>query len=153
MPTGQGVYRKFNDTKQGHETFYTPRALFSVRQGESYRLRVIDNGVSACPITVSVSGHVLSVIASDGSPFEPVEVDAFMMAAGERYDFILTANKSVDNYWLMVQEVSDCGEGERKRLPQQLAIVRYIGAPEDVPTKKPSNVTTGKVKLVCLTFF
>ncbi|XP_064615588.1 uncharacterized protein LOC135479627 [Liolophura sinensis] len=141
---GQGVYRKFKETKQAQETFYTPRAVFSVRHGESYRFRVIDNGVSACPITVSVSGHVLSIIASDGNPFEPLEVDAFMMAAGERFDFILTANRDVGNYWLMVQEVPDCGEGERKRLPQQLAIVRYIGASENEPTEPPTNVTTGK---------
>ena len=34
------------------------------------------------------------MIASDGNPFEPFTADSFNIFAGERYDFILYADKT-----------------------------------------------------------
>jgi FtsP/CotA-like multicopper oxidase with cupredoxin domain len=57
---------------------------FSVKKGKRYRFRVISNGLLNCPIRISVEGHRLLMIASDGQPFKPVPVDAFNLVNGER---------------------------------------------------------------------
>ena len=38
----------------------------------------------------------MMVIASDGSPFEPFVADSFNIFAGERYDFVLVADKTAN---------------------------------------------------------
>ena len=49
-----------------------------------YRFRVISPGFTLCPISVSIDNHTLTMIASDGSPFRPVEVQSVVLEPGER---------------------------------------------------------------------
>ena len=49
-----------------------------------YRFRIISPGFTLCPISVSIDNHRLTMIASDGSPFRPVEVESFVLHPGER---------------------------------------------------------------------
>ncbi|RUS74771.1 hypothetical protein EGW08_017469, partial [Elysia chlorotica] len=88
---GMGAHQEFKD---GNSTFYTPRASFTVQGGKKYRFRVISAAILNCPIQISVDGHTMMVIASDGSPFEPFVADSFNIFAGERYDFVLVADKT-----------------------------------------------------------
>ena len=72
-----------------------------------------------CPlglIQVSIDNHTLNMIASDGNPFEKVEVESFNIFAGERYDFVLNASMPVGNYWVRVRGLADCGVKQAKQV-------------------------------------
>ncbi|XP_059153746.1 uncharacterized protein LOC131939461 [Physella acuta] len=116
----------------------TPLEVFRVTPGKRYRFRVASNGILNCPLTVSVDGHVLEVIASDGQPVKPVAVKAFVIFAGERYDFVLTANQSVGQYLLRVQGQLDCGPAFNNAT--QTAIVIYDGAEDNKTVANPPPV-------------
>ena len=62
----------------------TPFSTFHVRSGFRYRFRVTSPGFTLCPIEVSVENHTLTLIASDTSNLEPVEVNSFILHEGER---------------------------------------------------------------------
>ncbi|KAH9505403.1 hypothetical protein Btru_057180 [Bulinus truncatus] len=122
---GKGEYVKtFNATTGLNIT--TPRETFTVKPGKRYRFRVASNGILNCPLLISVDNHTLEIIASDGQPVEPLVVDAFNIFAGERYDFILTANQTVGNYLMRVRGMLDCDA--RFKDANQTAILHYEGA-------------------------
>ena len=64
---------------------------FEVKRGERVRFRVINAG-GATVFRVAVQGHKLMLTHSDGFPLQQMEVDAFEISPGERYDFLITAN-------------------------------------------------------------
>ena len=68
------------------EKAHTPPEVFTVRANRRYRFRVISNGIQNCPIRISVDNHVITIIATDGTPVDPVEVDSFNLFAGERLE-------------------------------------------------------------------
>ena len=106
---------------------YMPLATFDVDAGKRYRFRVASNAYLNCPFTVSVQGHKMLMIASDGAPFEGVPVSNFVIHAGERYDFVLHANATPGNYYLMVRGMLDCGAAFTKA--RQAGIIHYKGQP------------------------
>ena len=69
-----------------------PLTTVEVGNGETIRLRLI-NGSSTFTFRYQVDGHPLTVIASDGSPIQPVVVDSLFFAPGERYDVLLKAQQ------------------------------------------------------------
>ncbi|XP_041365213.1 laccase-2-like [Gigantopelta aegis] len=115
-----------------NETTHIPYSVFDVKQGHRYRFRVISNAAQNCPMQVSVDNHTLLVIALDGSPIQPEPFDVINIFGGERIDFVLSANQSVGNYWLRVTGDGSCGFYFLRAMT--LAILRYTGAPEVVPT-------------------
>lgn len=50
------------------------------------------------------------MIASDGSPFEPLVVDCFYSTSGERFDFILTptTDRSISELTMRVRALGAC---------------------------------------------
>ncbi|XP_070173598.1 uncharacterized protein [Littorina saxatilis] len=120
--------------KAGQEAF-TPREEFTVQPNGRYRFRVMSNGILNCPIKISIDNHMISIIATDGTPVEPMQVDSFNIFAGERYDFILTADQPVNNYWIKVRGLADCDE--KFKHAKTNAILRYQGAPLEQPTQPP----------------
>ncbi|XP_060581710.1 uncharacterized protein LOC132738260 [Ruditapes philippinarum] len=126
---GKGVFHEFFDSTS-NTTSYTPVEIFHVTQGKRYRFRTISNGILNCPLQISIDGHTLTMIASDGSPFEKIEVNSFIIFAGERFDFVLNASQPVGNYWIRVRGLGVCGFSKVK----QVAILRYAGAPDEEPT-------------------
>ena len=56
------------------------------------------------------------MIASDGNPFEAVDVDSFNIFAGERYDFVLDASMPVGNYWVRARGFEDCTDKQAKQV-------------------------------------
>ncbi|XP_013415315.1 laccase-4-like [Lingula anatina] len=139
---GKGAFEPYTDDKS-NRTIYTPYAVFNVTQGKRYRFRVASNGILNCPIQISVDGHNMTAITSDGKPFDPIEIESFNIFAGERYDFVLNANARVDNYWIRVVGLADCANKKAK----QVAILRYNGAPiEDpkAPTDYENMMRSGK---------
>jgi multicopper oxidase len=77
------------------ENSEAPLATVKIKRGETLRLRLI-SGASTYQFRFQIDGHPLTVIASDGAPMKPVEVDSLILSPGERYDVLLkgTGNKS-----------------------------------------------------------
>ncbi|XP_071124881.1 uncharacterized protein [Mytilus edulis] len=126
---GKGAFQKFT-TRTGGEV-YTPFEVFTIDSGRRYRFRLISNGLLFCPKHISIDDHNFTVIATDGTPIEPIEVESLIMYNGERYDIIINGDQPVDNYWMRVVGLADC----EVKNASQLAIIRYRGANETDPSE------------------
>ena len=60
----------------------TPREIFKVKSGFRYRFRLIDAGVTYCPMQFSIDNHKLTVISTDGNSVMPTEVEAIVLYPG-----------------------------------------------------------------------
>jgi FtsP/CotA-like multicopper oxidase with cupredoxin domain len=79
--------------------------VFTVEEGGVYRFRLI-GAQNQYAYKFSIDEHNLTVIATDGYLIEPVEAQFVILHTGERYDFLLTANKPSpprDDYWIRVE--------------------------------------------------
>lgn len=114
------------------ETEHTPYEVFIVDKGFRYRFRTINSGFLNCPLEISIDNHTMEVIASDGHYFDPVRVDSFVTYAGERFDFVVTGDQPIGNYWIRIRGLMDCDERFLKA--HQGAILRYNGAVVDEPS-------------------
>lgn len=140
-----GKGRFFNSESNAYNE--APVEVFKVKSGKQYRFRVINVG-ALYPWDVSVDGHKLTVIATDGFDIEPQTADSFIINAGERFDFILSANQTVGNYWMRAKTL------ESNRNTSVEAIVRYEGASEtDLPTSSPRECKANDKCLVVNCFF
>ncbi|KAJ7913037.1 laccase 2 precursor [Mycena leptocephala] len=80
----------------------TPLAVVSVIAGKRYRFRLVS--MSCDPNWIfSIDGHSMTIIEVDGVNHKPLTVDSIQIFAGQRYSFVLTANKPVSNYWIRAQ--------------------------------------------------
>ncbi|KAK7104785.1 uncharacterized protein [Littorina saxatilis] len=119
-----GRGRFYNRTSPSPQVQYqTPLDIIEVEQGKQYRFRVIAAG-AIYPFRVSVQGHRIGVKATDGHDFEEVAAESFVINPGERYDFILTANKSVDEYMILAETL----EIDTTVRHVAEAVLRYKGA-------------------------
>ena len=134
-------------TKAGKDVLL---AEFKVEPNARYRFRVINAGVNFCPMVFSIDGHNMTLIATDGYPIDPVEVESFVSNPGERYDFVLNTNKDVKNYWIKVKGEGNCAFHDLF----QRAVLRYGGAKNELNSKSNMiyNDTTriGRVRQVAL---
>nr|BAA28668.1 bilirubin oxidase [Trachydermella tsunodae] len=105
-------------------------AVISVTQGKRYRFRLIS--LSCDPFhTFSIDGHDLTIIEADSVNTEPLVVDAIPIFAGQRYSFVLSAVKDIDNYWIRADPnfgTTGFASGINS------AILRYDGAAPIEPT-------------------
>jgi len=63
------------------------------------RFRLVGALTSHCPVIVSVEGHQLTVVASDGQEVEPELVSSLTISNGERFDFLIsTEGKEAKSY-------------------------------------------------------
>ncbi|KAF7995608.1 hypothetical protein HCN44_006715 [Aphidius gifuensis] len=118
---------------KNNQTFNIPKKIFHVDKNKKYRFRVIFNSPIYCPVQVSIDDHKLLVIASETGEIEPVEVDSFMLNAGERYDFVLNANKKPKNYWIRYRGLGDCLKKNIKA--SEVAVLHY----NEVENNEPSE--------------
>lgn len=102
-----------------------PLRDFKVQEGKSYRFRVI-NAASVYSYRVSVDGHNITIIASDGKMVVPVEVESFWVHPGERFDFLLEATARKGKY--LIRGVA---EDAINPIPAE-AVLHYFGARPDV---------------------
>ena len=78
----------------------TRLSIFTVECGKIYRFRLI-GAQSLYSYSFSIAGHKLTVVGTDGYWINPVEeVDYIMIHPGERYDFLLRANATINDYWM-----------------------------------------------------
>ncbi|XP_071848945.1 uncharacterized protein [Apostichopus japonicus] len=122
------------------EPFFTPRYVLYVERFRRYRLRLINNGFTACPLQVTIDSHELLLIAADGRPIQATSCDGIFMTSGERFDVVIHANQTIGNYWVRLlgleYECSTCKE---------FAILRYKGAPETFPLLPESPTAMPKL--------
>lgn len=68
---------------------------FDVEPGKRYRFRLIGS-MSQTILRFSIDHHKLYVMSTDGYLTQPFETDVLIMHVGERYDFILKADKNIE---------------------------------------------------------
>ncbi|XP_059140381.1 uncharacterized protein LOC131928383 [Physella acuta] len=127
---GRGEYQGYLN-KTTNETTFTPRSSFTVTPGKKYRFRLISAGIANCPIQFSIDDHTMNVIASDGNYLKPFITDSITINGGERFDFILFADKTsaLRQYWIRTRGYNNCANFKAG----QTAILKYDGAPNELP--------------------
>lgn len=73
---------QFRDPNTGFVT-NTPLEIFTITPGRKYRFRLINAFASVCPAQITFEGHGLTVIATDGEPVRPVQVNTIISFSGE----------------------------------------------------------------------
>ncbi|XP_013416914.1 laccase-2 [Lingula anatina] len=89
-----------------------------------YRFRMISNSVQYA-YRVFIDDHPLTVVASDGFEMEPVEVQSLLINPGERYDFLITADRPNAAYWLRAESLVTDPATNTPLKQQVLAILQY----------------------------
>ncbi|XP_033746713.1 laccase-25-like [Pecten maximus] len=112
-----GRSRYYNKSGQHNEA---PLSVFSVERGTTYRFRVIHVG-ALYPIRISIDKHPLTLVASDGYDFQPVEAESFIINPGERYDFNINTDQVTGNYWIRAETLE-------VNAHKSEAVLRYTGA-------------------------
>ncbi|KIY68879.1 multicopper oxidase [Cylindrobasidium torrendii FP15055 ss-10] len=104
-------------------------AVIRVEQGKRYRFRLIN--MSCAPNYVfSIDNHGFDIIEVDGENTLPLTVDSVQVFAGQRYSIVVTANQTVDNFWIRASPNEgplDFDGGINS------AVLRYEGASEEEP--------------------
>jgi iron transport multicopper oxidase len=126
-----------------------PLAVISVQRDRRYRFRLVS--ISCDPNYVfSIDGHVMTIIEVDSVNVTPLNVDSIQIFAGQRYSFILNANRPTANYWIRANpNVGTTGFAGGVNS----AILRYIGAPnaDPVSTQVPNSAPLLETNLHPLT--
>ncbi|CAD0087107.1 unnamed protein product [Aureobasidium mustum] len=118
-------------------------AQMTLTKGKRHRLRLINTSVDNA-IRVKLDGHNLTVIAADFIPTKPLTgQDWILLAVGQRYDVIFTANQTPGNYFFRAEAATDCFSGNNKG---GRALFTYSGVTAANPTDSnevpPSNGCT-----------
>ncbi|XP_077975451.1 uncharacterized protein LOC120332721 [Styela clava] len=137
---GKGVFKEFYNSTD-NSTHFTPREVFIVERNKRYRFRTISNAVLFCPYEITIDGHELNIIASDGADIKPYLVTSLVVHGGERFDFVVNASQDISNYWIRIQGMADC------RNQSQRAILRYQGAGTEDPVTSSDLITSSKLQL------
>ncbi|KAL1593552.1 laccase, multicopper oxidase, benzenediol:oxygen oxidorectuctase [Nothophoma quercina] len=117
-------------------------AKMTVTKGKKYRIRIINTSVDST-FHVSLDGHPFTVMTSDFVPIKPYVTDQLSIAIGQRYDVMIVANQTVDNYWFRVGYGTACGNNDILTSGIQLgAILSYSGAASKNPTSTGVTLKT-----------
>ncbi|KAJ3024008.1 UNVERIFIED_CONTAM: hypothetical protein HDU68_008353 [Siphonaria sp. JEL0065] len=116
---------------------------YNLVPGKRYRIRIINTSAGA-HFTFSIDGHDLTIIEADGVYTNPTVVNQISIHSAQRYSFILTANKAVQNYWIRAviedtwSPVAFPDKYEFNGLNLDVrAVLSYNGAPAGLPTTSP----------------
>jgi len=60
-----------------------------VESGKRFRLRLVGGMCSVCGVQFSIEGHDLTLIATDGTPVNPVTVRSVVIYSGTIYDILI----------------------------------------------------------------
>ncbi|XP_017760663.1 PREDICTED: laccase-like [Eufriesea mexicana] len=101
-----------------------------VEPNTRHRFRLINSFCTVCPGQLTIEGHNLTVIESDGQPIRPFVVTSIVSFPGERYDFVINTNQRPGAYWIQLRALDNCDSNKT----QQLGILQYLGA-----SKKPTS--------------
>ena len=107
----------------------------SLTKGKKYLLRLVNPSVDN-QIRVSLDGHPFTVVTSDLVPIKPISTNWLLLGIGQRYNVIIQANQTVDNYWFRAIAEPNCASTNANKNGTS-AIFRYSGAPATNPTRTP----------------
>ncbi|EFX04444.1 extracellular dihydrogeodin oxidase [Grosmannia clavigera kw1407] len=122
---GTNVYTTTDDTVVGS------RFETQFSEGKRYRLRLV-NGAADTVFKFTVDNHTLEVIATDFVPIQPYATDVVSITMGQRYDVIITANATTDDYWLRAIPQTSCSDNANA--DNIRGIVRYSSSSTADPT-------------------
>jgi FtsP/CotA-like multicopper oxidase with cupredoxin domain len=98
--------------------------------GTRYRIRLI-NTAADTHFKFTVDNHTMEVIATDFVPIVPYATDIVAISMGQRYDIIITANATADNYWMRAIAQTACSDNDN---PDNIkGIIRYDSTSTDDP--------------------
>ncbi|KAI1426996.1 putative extracellular dihydrogeodin oxidase/laccase [Xylaria sp. FL1777] len=99
--------------------------------GTSYLLRVV-NAAADTHFKFTIDNHTMQVIAMDFVPIVPYTTDVLAIAMGQRYDVIVTANATADDYWMRAIAQTTCSNNDN---PDNIkGIIRYDSTSTADPT-------------------
>ncbi|KAK7682849.1 laccase, multicopper oxidase, benzenediol:oxygen oxidorectuctase [Cerrena zonata] len=105
-------------------------AVITVERGKRYRFRLVS--ISCDPNYIfSIDDHSMTVIEVDGVNTQSLTVDSIQIFAGQRYSFVLHANRPENNYWIRARP--NVGADTTTVNGMNSAILRYVGAPVAEP--------------------
>lgn len=61
----------------------TPLEVFTITSGRRYRFRLINSFGSVCPSQITIEGHTLTLIATDGEAVQPIQVNTIISFSGK----------------------------------------------------------------------
>ncbi|KAF9254733.1 laccase [Marasmius fiardii PR-910] len=130
---------------RGVDTKDTKLAVITVQQGKRYRFRLINMACDSM-YRFFIDQHDMDLIEVDGTPHNKLTVDNMRVYAGQRYSFVLNANKPVGNYW--IRSKPNAGLEQSFINGMNSAILRYEGAPDEEPAEQLEDdiVTTNPLK-------
>jgi FtsP/CotA-like multicopper oxidase with cupredoxin domain len=110
--TISGVVRTAPHYRSGVSDFPNwPLEEFVVEQGDEYRFRVACASMTYA-FRLSIDGHTLRVVATDGSEVHPQPVQSVVVFGGERYDVLVTASRPSGNFWIRAETLEKYQNGE-----------------------------------------
>lgn len=112
----------------------------TITHGKKYRLRLINTSVDN-HFMVSLDSHTFTVITSDFVPIKPYTADWIFIGIGQRYDVIITANQTIDNYWFRAEVQDEAGCGTNYNNGNIKSIFSYTGASSGDPTSSATEYT------------
>ena len=115
--------------------------VVSLTQGKKYLLRLINPSVDN-QIRVQLDGHRFTVVTADLVPIKPITTDWLLLGIGQRYNVIIEANQTVDNYWFRAMAETGC-RSANANINGTSAIFRYSGAPSINPNSTNATPNPG----------
>jgi FtsP/CotA-like multicopper oxidase with cupredoxin domain len=100
-------------------------------EGTRYLIRLI-NTAADTHFKFTIDNHTMEVIATDFVPIVPYSADVISLSMGQRYDIIVTANATADNYWMRAIAQTACSDNANP--DNILGIVRYDSTSTADPT-------------------
>jgi iron transport multicopper oxidase len=112
----------------------SPLSVVHVKAGKRYRFRLVGMSCDS-DFRFSIDGHNMTIIEADGVNTRPLLVDSIRIFAGQRYSFVVDANKNTGNFWIRAEQHSG-GDGGPTGFANGInsAILRYAGSPDVDPT-------------------
>lgn len=98
--------------------------VYNLEYSKRYRFRLINAASNVCPLQFQIESHDFTIIASDGVSLEPFRTDTLYFISGERYDFVVKADKAIRDYWIRIRALAPC----TKEI-EEFAVLRYHDGP------------------------
>jgi FtsP/CotA-like multicopper oxidase with cupredoxin domain len=89
-----------------------------------------------------MDGHPFTVITSDFVPIKPWVTNQLTLAIGQRYDVIISANQTVDNYWFRILPGACASNNYVGKIANIGAILHYQNASDANPTSTGVALST-----------
>jgi L-ascorbate oxidase len=112
--------------------------IVNVKPNKTYRIRIV-NAASLGFFTLGIAGHNMTVVKKGSTDIEPVSMRSLDIGGGERFDVLVTFDKSIDNYPLHI--ISNYrGNDTTAAGVYNFTLFRYDGAPEAFTSSLSANL-------------